>query len=537
MPIISQYTDPLINKAIGGLGNFAGDIAGAAKTGLQNSALGQIYSDVKQGISNITNSFTPATVVPPVTVTPKSNVLGDTVGSTVESVDMLEAPMVDLTDQKSGLQTDGASLDATLKDITAQLDKIKADAQTLQEQKSAQSIAEAGKTPSAYDLIKENNQKTLEAIQGAQDSTLSADEAMNQALSKYGLNADTITQIKDLNVQVSDINKQIMDLDKAEQQALFNVEQKPIPVELQSAEQKRISRDYGFKRADLIAKGSYSMAIANALQGQWDKVEKIADSYITAATAREKNLVDTLKWGATQYSSLIEKMDASDKEAIQNAITNAETARHNKETEAISYLNAETDRIKALSSMSGISGTYSPGTPIDNVQGERNVLKFVIDKLPVGSRDGAYSAIGSFKNANGLLDLLNQGVKTGPLAGTAGNVGQFFGTTSENYDKFKAGVTAFTANFIKAISGVQVSDKEREFLMGALPSEFKQENVNRSGIEMLLTFLKNKYETQLGINFSDFPNEIPMAGTTLTQSGTSSGNTGTTSSGLKYTIE
>jgi len=144
---------------------------------------------------------------------------------------------------------------------------------------------------------------------------------------------------------------------------------------------------------------------------------------------------------------------------------------------------------------------------------EAQRLKQVVSSLPVGQQDMAWGAIGSFKNARDIINLLDQGVKTGPVEGAAQRAATLTETGAEAYplfNQFLAASTAFTANYIKAISGVQVSDKERKFLMKALPSEFTQEAKNRENLKMLLKFLKNKWESQLGINFDEFPTEIPQ---------------------------
>ena len=141
---------------------------------------------------------------------------------------------------------------------------------------------------------------------------------------------------------------------------------------------------------------------------------------------------------------------------------------------------------------------------------QKQILTQTIKRLPVGQQDAAFSAIGVFKNSGELLKLLDEGVKTGPLAGVRQRGGQILRGTNKKFNEFKAASTQLTANFIKAISGVQVSDKERRFLFGSLPTEFKQEQVNKDNVGVLLEFLKNRYETQLGISFDQFPNAIPL---------------------------
>jgi len=149
-------------------------------------------------------------------------------------------------------------------------------------------------------------------------------------------------------------------------------------------------------------------------------------------------------------------------------------------------------------------------------------LKAAIDKLPVGQQDSAFSAVATIKGAQRILALLDEGIATGPAVGRLKAGTEFFGLfpltpgattfglSSDETNDFIAASTVFTANFIKAISGAQVSDKERTFLENALPSIKKQEALNISGIKIIVETLKDKYETQLGIDFDDFADELKV---------------------------
>lgn len=169
-----------------------------------------------------------------------------------------------------------------------------------------------------------------------------------------------------------------------------------------------------------------------------------------------------------------------------------------------------------ISSNKAEVGTNGPGPiPGSTPQTFENILRQaseVAGSLPdATSRNSALGGLATFQNAQDILDLLDAGVTTGPLAGRSrGGLSAFgipilpgkraFGKTSEQEDEFAAASTVFTANFIKAISGAQVSDKEREFLEAALPSENNQESVNRANLKMLTQFLKNDLENRLGLD-------------------------------------
>ncbi len=163
--------------------------------------------------------------------------------------------------------------------------------------------------------------------------------------------------------------------------------------------------------------------------------------------------------------------------------------------------------------------------------GSGQIQSIINSFASAGERDSARGAIATFNTSQRLIDALDK-AETGLFSGVlrAGiplpfTEGSLLGTQklpidiarkSDAFNEFQASATVFTANFIKAISGAQVSDKERKFLMKALPSEFKQEVANRAGIKVILNFLREDLRT-LGINVTDFPDDIsdPFAGGSL----------------------
>ena len=158
----------------------------------------------------------------------------------------------------------------------------------------------------------------------------------------------------------------------------------------------------------------------------------------------------------------------------------------------------------------GVSGLSNVDLSNISPEMEKPVLSSIVNSFAdAGSRTGSSGAIATFKNAQQLIGLLDQGVSTGVLSRGVKGLGRLVGITDQTAEEFNAATTLFTANFIKALSGAQVSDKEREFLLGALPSESKQETSNRAGIKEILGFIRNEYETRMNIDFDNFPTEIP----------------------------
>ena len=136
-------------------------------------------------------------------------------------------------------------------------------------------------------------------------------------------------------------------------------------------------------------------------------------------------------------------------------------------------------------------------------------LKVKIDELSVGQQTSVYSSLRVFEDAQTLIDLLDKGVKTGPIAGRAKQVGQLANLTTDEFNMFLATANNFTANYMRSISGVAISEKERKLLQKSLPSANKQERVNRNNIESLINSLRADIENRVGINVRDYSLAIP----------------------------
>ena len=155
-------------------------------------------------------------------------------------------------------------------------------------------------------------------------------------------------------------------------------------------------------------------------------------------------------------------------------------------------------------------------SPEKQEQTREKLKKIVItkgQKLATGlEREGVLGTVGTFETGQELIDKLEE-VKTGLITGTVRGGLSVFGTTiipgtraigktTQEEDELNALMTVYTAQFIKAISGAQVSDKERQFLMKALPSETKTEQNNVAGIKSIEEFLSNRYSASLGVDMS-----------------------------------
>ena len=137
-------------------------------------------------------------------------------------------------------------------------------------------------------------------------------------------------------------------------------------------------------------------------------------------------------------------------------------------------------------------------------------------------REEVMESLGTLETGQEIIDAIEEGISTGPIAGTSRKGVSIFGLkavpgartlgkTTPEEDRFAALVNIYTARFIKAISGAQVSDKEREFLMESLPSETKQEQENIEGIKAISEYLANRYSPTVGVDLNPL---VPLSGNT-----------------------
>lgn len=137
-------------------------------------------------------------------------------------------------------------------------------------------------------------------------------------------------------------------------------------------------------------------------------------------------------------------------------------------------------------------------------------------------REGVMESLGTLQTGQEIIQAIESGIATGPIVGASRKGVSVFGVkaipgkrtlgkTEPEEDRFAALVNVYTARFIKAISGAQVSDAERKFLMESLPSETKQEQENIEGIKAISEYLANRYSPTVGVDMSPL---IPRSGNT-----------------------
>jgi len=389
---------------------------------------------------------------------------------------------------------------------------------------------------------------SAKAVEGAPQ--FSAQETLNQQMESSGIN-QALQQSNTLIAEANVIREGIAKLEDAKNQEILSMRERGgVSQVTLNARENIAEMKWNSRISAESAKLSGYAATIDALNGNITRAQSFITQAVNAATYdQEQNLnrlTQTYEMNKDLFSSLgsqyqnafnqainIRQQELADAKAEKTAILNLQVdaasnygvvldlAGMNYEqasqtyAQAVSPIQAQglaVERAKALSGLNSVPSTIpANATPTDI---EQIVLKSKIDQLPAGQQEAAYSAIQSFQNAKDMMELLDAGVKTGPIGGFFSKLGQKLGTTSEETNKFIAAATSFSANYIKSISGVAVSEQEYKRLLKALPSITNQENVNRNNIEQLLKTIQNKYETQLGIKFSDYPNAIPTPGTT-----------------------
>jgi len=264
---------------------------------------------------NIDNKVTTPTADKPVDASKWSKVLsltGQTLNPSnikpITPTDITKAPVVQ--PDVSGIQTQAASIGASIQELQKELDAMKA-----KEKETPKEPTEpTDEKPGMWDTLLGKVGETKEAITTSQQDLT---QQISDAYSEWGLTPENFNKLKDLSVQIGDVNKQIAELDTREAQALEHATNIPgQDLAFMSGEKTRISRAYAIQRAGLAAKASAMASTASALQGNWDTAFGMAQTYVNNATIAQRQIVDDLKWGLENYSDIIQSMSNEEQKQI-----------------------------------------------------------------------------------------------------------------------------------------------------------------------------------------------------------------------------
>jgi len=159
-------------------------------------------------------------------------------------------------------------------------------------------------------------------------------EALKEAAAAFGMTPEDFQQLGDLSAQIGTINTQIAELDTREQQALFNIEARPgIGVEFMGKEQKRISREYAIKRADLSAKANALQSQAEMIRGNYAMAKNLANEYIKNITYQKQKKIDDLKWSFDIYQDILMEMKKDERDDWNALLKQYETEQKAEEKE------------------------------------------------------------------------------------------------------------------------------------------------------------------------------------------------------------
>ena len=128
----------------------------------------------------------------------------------------------------------------------------------------------------------------------------------------------------------------------------------------------------------------------------------------------------------------------------------------------------------------------------------------------MGEREGMVAALATMENGQDLIDMMEiDGVKTGLVGGLWNKVERVFGRTSAEEDSMAAAISVFRTNYLKAQSGLAITENEAKELAPALPSETKTPQQNILGMIQISRYLSQKGSLMVGADLSPL---IPQSG-------------------------
>ena len=209
-----------------------------------------------------------------------------------------------------------------------------------------------------------------------------------------------------------------------------------------------------------------------------DSVLKLRETYPDAGI----NITD-------DWQTAVDKLGGSNKYARENPVDNAPNVQNINGVASI--YNPET-------------GMFEPVAMEGNVGSAEKYLK--ADGTPAKLLAGQVDTISAFDStvsqAQKALDLLNNGVQTGPIELGKLLAGKLTNKANSNQLSYEQKIAMIRADFMKAISGATVSEPERKRLEAFLPVFTDQEGVAKSKLENLVTELgmkKNLFLDTMGV--------------------------------------
>lgn len=407
---LRKYTS---DKVTAGLKKVGGTVKDAFMQGVQNTGLPATISNIKSQVKDAADYLIqPPSIVQPLSTKKTENkpLTLDNTSISNPVIDVSNAPVNPL--DTSNIKTTGDTTGNDITNIQGEIDKIKG---------GTTGQDGGANEPNAYDKILEMYNAGKEQIGGvAAAPTL--EEATNAVLAKFGYTPESFKQVSDLNNQLTSMNQQLADLDTKEQEEISNATGVAgTSSDFANGESARIQRKYAIQKAGLAAKASLITSQISVLQGAYDKAEESAKAYVDYATKERQQIISDIKYSMDFYKEVYEKMDASDRQRVNDLLDNNINLLKIEQDEKWAEANYNLDLWKA-------SNTAGSNANLDTWANGLMTGQFGISNVPMGLRDAvlgrvnelggniisptfakaAKDSIAAFNTAEGMLNTIEQ---------------------------------------------------------------------------------------------------------------------------------
>lgn len=150
------------------------------------------------------------------------------------------------------------------------------------------------------------------------------------------------------------------------------------------------------------------------------------------------------------------------------------------------------------------------------------------ENLSAGQREQIDNYDTLFREAQNAYDILDQGLETGPVRSRAMSLNQIFGGSSA-YTNFNSSLSNLNSILLKARSGAAVTPEEFERIKGFIPLATDSTPTVRTKLE--------RFSQELADAKSNYILRATQSSQSIAKEAKGKTTSGTTSTGIKYTIE
>lgn len=384
-------------------------------------------------------------------------------------------------------------------------------------------------------------------------------------------NGNVETQLNDLRTKILNLiqvgatsEQQLIDNINAQDKVLADTKAQLRDLDLFTTQEiKKISDDPDFskqmqdRRKFWLTQSTQSptwlarLTLSNEIQGATDERQSLLDTFKLTKDLNDSNLqnykmaLDMLKPDSIAYKSDAQgNMHATYYDPISNKIQDTivatgfpkdqvwsapDTIKANGNVYSVSrnQVTGETKQVLIGKDPDFVKLGSSSTVPVGGTVKDLQQANAIIGTLPAGQQTQAIATVSAIQNGNDILNIINGGstdVSTGPFAGRAQTQLQKLGIASDEFTKLQSLMTTYSANYIKGISGVAVSEQEYNRLAAALPTVKDTLAVAINKINTVNSVMNNTFQAQTGRTYQP-------TSTAETKTITVNGQTGTYTKG------